>query len=94
MAVLASVRLNDVTAAEYDEVFTKLAGDTPSLQSFPGMIFHSAVETADGFQIYDVWESENAFQTFMQEKAGPAMASMENPPTPKIEIVPVHNYLK
>lgn len=41
----------------------------------PEMKFHAAWAKHDGidWQIYEVWESEETLQTFLQEKLAPAM---------------------
>jgi hypothetical protein len=42
--------------------------DTPQ-----GCIVHTAGQGEQGWYIYDIWESKEDFERFMQEKLGPAM---------------------
>ena len=48
-----------------------------------GMILHSAGQGEQGFYVYDVWESREAFDRFMEEKLGPAMAEAMGGPPPE-----------
>ena len=38
-------------------------------------IAHSAAETADGFRVVEVWESEAAMRAWLQDTIAPIMAS-------------------
>jgi hypothetical protein len=48
--------------------------DSMELRDKPakGLICHLATDTSDGVRIYDVWESEEDFQQFAQERIIPA----------------------
>lgn len=41
-----------------------------------GLIAHYASVTPGGIRIFDVWESQAAWDTFAQEKLGPAVAKL------------------
>ncbi len=43
-------------------------GDAPE-----GLILHTAGESDQGWYVYDVWESKEQFQRFVDSKIGPAM---------------------
>jgi hypothetical protein len=43
-------------------------GDAPE-----GLIVHTAGESDQGWYVYDVWESKEHFQRFVESKLGPAM---------------------
>lgn len=52
-----------------------------------GLIIHTAGPTSDGWRIFDVWESREDFDRFMQEKVIPAMKALGVPqdgPEPEI----------
>jgi len=49
----------------------------PKLRSTKGFIAHSAAETADGFRVVEVWESEAAMRAWLQDTIAPMMASAE-----------------
>ena len=48
--------------------------DSMELRDKPaeGLICHVATDTASGVRIYDLWESEQDFQTFAQDRMLPA----------------------
>lgn len=54
----------------------------------PGFILHAARATDDGFEIIEVWESREHYQTFNRDVVGPAMAGagmtdLRMPPAPE-----------
>jgi hypothetical protein len=60
---------NDRTTTNYDAINAELAagGDTPD-----GLIVHSAGFVGDGvFRIFDVWESEEHANRFMEDRLMP-----------------------
>ena len=48
--------------------FPMSEGDAPE-----GLILHTAGESDQGWYVYDVWESKDHFQRFVESKLGPAM---------------------
>jgi hypothetical protein len=57
----------------YDQVDNALGlDDTPP----EGMILHTAGAVPDGVAIFDIWESEEAYQTFREQKLLPAIAKV------------------
>ena len=56
----------------------------PTDQLPEGLIIHSAGSTDDGWYVYDIWESREAFQRFMDEKQQPAIRQVfgDRPPPP------------
>jgi hypothetical protein len=47
-----------------------------------GLIVHSAGEGDQGYYVYDIWESREAFERFMEEKLGPALGEVMGGPPP------------
>jgi heme-degrading monooxygenase HmoA len=98
MAVLME---NDVTQGSteiYDAVAEKLEieGNPPA-----GMIAHAAIDRGEGgMRIVDVWESQQDFETFRDERLFPAIQSvmqekgveMEGPPS--YEFSEIHHFVK
>jgi hypothetical protein len=64
--------VEDVAAAwgEYERFAAALAGPAP-----PGLIFHAAGPTDEGFRIIELWESEEACRQFLAERHGPAASA-------------------
>jgi len=78
MPVIAVFQSPSLTRAKYEETVRKLTGGKrsrmESAADWPveGILVHAAGESATGFRVVDVWESEAAFQRF-GEKLGPIM---------------------
>ena len=43
---------------------------------------HSAGQGQQGYYVYDIWESREAFERFMEERLGPALAEVMGGPPP------------
>ena len=54
--------------------------------------FHWCAATDDGLLVVDVWETEEAFNKFAEEKIMPLTAEVGIAP-PQVTAHPVHNYL-
>jgi hypothetical protein len=80
----------------YDAVNEKMGvRDNPP----DGLIFHSAGEGPNGFRIVDVWESQDHFNRFMEERLGPAIAEVTGMQPgegrgPETTWWPVHNTIQ
>lgn len=80
----------------YDRVGAELGDETPA-----GAIFHLAGLYEGTLRVMEVWESEQAYRRFREERllpaiekvAGPGAASREWPP-PGLEAMDVHNLLR
>ncbi len=72
---MAVVVIQEVPATpeQYDAVNEKLAAhsDPPA-----GLLIHTGGEMEGGMRVIDVWESEEAFNTFREERLGPAVAAV------------------
>ncbi len=82
MAVGLLMAAPEYTKQQYDEVTKKMFGHSPMRadEAPEGLIMHSAGQ-GEGYYVYDVWESREAFERFMEEKLGPAIAEvMGGPP--------------
>ena len=78
MAVGMLLSGEGVTKDSYAQLTEAMYGNYPMRddQSPDGLIIHSAGESEQGWYIYDLWESKEKFQRFIEEKLGPAMASL------------------
>ena len=94
MAILAVHLTPSLTRERYEEVLRRLTGkahvDSLDDLSLDGLLFHAAGESANGFCIVDVFESEEAVQRF-REALGtiPLEVGIEQPP----EFFPAHTYV-
>ena len=61
-------------------------------KAYKGGVFHAAGPMDGGWRIVDVWDSQEALDTFMREKLGATMQK-NGVPEPQLTIWPVHNTL-
>lgn len=80
MAVVAVFQGPTLTQAKYEASIRELTGgrsraEKPSDWPVDGLLVHVAGETANGFRVIDVWESDEALQRF-GEALTPIMAKL------------------
>ena len=56
-------------------------------------MFHWIHRTADGVRVTDLWEFQEQFEGFPNEKIGPISRDVGFPAPPKVQFFAVHNYL-
>jgi hypothetical protein len=85
MAVTMVQEMPGATQELYDKILDHL-GIGPEGALIEGQLAHIASPMDGGRRVVDVWESEDAFNKFAQERLGPAMAAAGGPsdaPPPK-----------
>jgi hypothetical protein len=84
MAVGMLQMLRGVTKEQYEQVNQVIFGQptVPEDRAPEGLVMHSAGPSEDGWYIYDVWESREAFMRFMEGQLGDAVRQVfgEQPP--------------
>jgi hypothetical protein len=85
MAVGVLAAAPEFTRQVYDDITEKMFGHSPMRadEAPEGLILHSAGQGEQGFYVYDVWESREGFERFMEETLGPAMAEVMGGPPPE-----------
>ena len=75
MAVGMLLAGEGVTKDSYTQVTEKMFGTYPMRdeQSPEGLVLHTAGQSDQGWYIYDIWESQEHFQRFVESKLGPAL---------------------
>jgi hypothetical protein len=92
MAVAVLVEFSNGSNEAYDRVMHRM-GLGAGTDAPEGAICHIAGETGEGgFRVVDVWESQEAFERFAQEKIRPITAE-EGFSTPDITMWTVYNML-
>jgi quinol monooxygenase YgiN len=71
MAIAVIARIPSKEA--YEGINEKMSGSNRPTENPEGNIIHTAGEGPNGFCVVDVWESREAFETFMNDKIMPAM---------------------
>jgi len=91
MAVGMVVEGSGLTAEIYDAVMENLGWSEQDLPD--GFVSHYACRTNDGVYIFDVWEAEEDWRRFAEERLGAAMAAATGGQAPTIEprFFPIHN---
>ena len=89
MAIAMLIEFSGGTAEDYDRVLQRL--DLGGKMA-PGGIFHVVGPTDDGLRVVDVWDSQEAFDRFFEDKLRKALEA-EGLPEPKISVWPVHNMI-
>jgi quinol monooxygenase YgiN len=68
IAVIAPIPDKETYENLSEQMFGTKRGPTPD-----GCLVHSAGEGPNGFRVVDIWESQEAFDSFMNDKLMPAM---------------------
>jgi quinol monooxygenase YgiN len=78
------------TKEMYDAISEKMLGHTPirEEEAPDGLIVHSAGQGQGGWYVYDIWESREAFERFMDEKLMPAAQEVMGDQQPPPEAAP------
>ncbi|RAG85912.1 hypothetical protein DN069_09040 [Streptacidiphilus pinicola] len=87
MAVVLSFSWPGATPEQYDAVrdVVHWEEDTPH-----GAVLHVAWFDADGLRITDVWDTEEDFTRFMQERLAPAVEKVGVPGQPEVSFTTMH----
>ena len=90
MAVVVVNTGSDWTLELYDQVIAKVIPDPDNLPA--GMKSHAASMSGSGLRVIDVWESEDAWNSFREETVIPAAQEIGAPPFDS-EVTEAHNVL-
>jgi hypothetical protein len=88
MAVAMLMHWPGVTSDQYDAVMARLGLDA---NPPAGGVLHVAAVTDDGVEVCDVWQTEQAFSSFLEHRLLPAVSELGISGEPEIRIVPLHN---
>jgi hypothetical protein len=88
MATLMTMRWDGVSEEQYDAVMEKLRLDEDPPD---GGMFHLAGSDEGGIRVIDVWESQEHFERFMNDRLGAVTQEVGLPGQPQVEFVPLHN---
>ncbi len=78
------------TVDQYDRAMVELnLGENPAA----GLLSHTSGPMEGGWRVIDVWESEEAFQTFASTRLGPTLQKV-GMPEPKLTRLEVHNFVR
>jgi hypothetical protein len=82
------------TREQYEQLNEQMFGAGAPDEAPEGLVIHTAGASASGWRIFDVWESREAFERFVNEQVMPAAEAIGMPPTAEPEIHELHNVLR
>ena len=88
MAVAMFMHWPGVTSDQYDAVMARLGLDA---NPAAGGVLHVAALTDEGLEVCDVWQTEQAFHSFLEQRMLPVVSELVIGGEPEIRIVPLHN---
>lgn len=88
MAVAMFMHWPGITPGEYDAVMARLELDSDPAA---GGILHVATVSDEGLDVCDVWQTEQAFQGFLEHRFLPVVGELGLAGDPEIRLVPLHN---
>ena len=88
MAVAMTMHWPGLTSDQYDAVMARLGLDA---NPPAGAVLHMATVTDEGVEVYDIWQTEQAFNGFLEQRLLPVVSELGITGEPEIRIVPLHN---
>jgi hypothetical protein len=88
MAVAMFMHWPGVTSDQYDAVMARLGLDA---NPPAGGIMHLAAVTDEGLEVCDIWQTEQAFTSYLEQRMLPAVSELGISGEPEIRVVPLHN---
>jgi hypothetical protein len=88
MAVAMFMRWPGMSGDQYDAVMARLGLDA---NPAAGGILHVAAVTDEGVEVCDVWQTEQAFSSFLEQRMFPVIGELGIGGEPEIKVVPLHN---
>src|ERR1043165_4351447 len=91
MAIAMIVEFKGGGMDKYNAVMKELGLDQPNAQWPRGIVSHVTGPISNGFCAIDVWESQEAWDTFLSQKLAPAINKVGGIPKPEPKVFPVQN---
>jgi hypothetical protein len=88
MAVAIFTHWPGMTSAQYDALMARLDLDA---NPAAGSVLHLAVLTEEGLEACDVWQTEQAFHSFLEHRVLPVTSELALEGEPQVHVVPLHN---
>ena len=88
MAVAMLMHWPGVTSDQYDAIMARLGLDA---NPPAGGVLHVAAVTDEGLEVWDVWQTEQAFTSYLEHRMLPAVSELGIGGEPEIRLVPLHN---
>ena len=79
------------TLEQYDQALEWL-GLLPGEPAARGQLFHWVTAVDSGIRLFDVWESREAFDAFLETRVLPVLPEVGVTTPPELRFFDVHNY--
>ena len=89
MPIVMSLKASGVTPDQYDQLRQAVDWEGNPAK---GGIFHVAWFDDQGLRAFDVWESEQDWNKFLEQRLGPTIAATGMDAKPEVEISQAHSY--
>jgi len=88
MAVAMFMHWPGMKSDQYDSVMARLGLDA---NPAAGGVLHVAALTEEGLKVCDVWQTEQAFRGFLEQRLLPVASELGIEGQPEITLFPLHN---
>ena len=88
MAVAMLMHWPGMRSDQYDAVMARLGLDA---NPAAGGVLHVAAVTDEGVEVCDVWQTEQALNSFLEQRMLPVVGELGITGEPEIKVVPLHN---
>ena len=88
---MAFAMLTRYAAANIDQFDDAMAACNLDADPPIGQILHAVVQTPEGIETWDVWQTEETASAFMEQRLAPALRAAGIDEAPLIRIYPLHN---
>jgi hypothetical protein len=89
MTVMTTIDVHGMSAEEYGRVMNRLDVEKDPARE---IYLHITADTDFGFRVIEIWESEDAFNRFLQDRLAPAAEAERITREMQIRIEPLHNF--
>jgi len=88
MAVAMFMRWPGLTSDQYDSIMARLELDA---NPAAGGVLHLAALSDDGLELCEVWQTEQAFRGFVEQRLLPVARELEVLSEPDVRLLPMRN---
>lgn len=88
MTVVTTIDVYDMPNAEYRAVLDRMGVEA---RPAPGIYLHITAQTDFGYRVIEIWDSQEGFENFAQQRLLPALNDLGIDRRTEITIKPLHN---
>jgi hypothetical protein len=88
MAVAMYLHWPGLTSDQYDAIMARLGLDA---NPPAGAVLHMATVSDEGVEVVDIWQTEQAFNGYLEQRLLPAVSELGISGEPEVRLVPLHN---